>query len=256
MSFDFNEFKLRIEGESGLLFEFLKLPLQEEHWQYHNKKKGVKVWQIWDRKGFSNSPQILGLYVLFLFMTIYKIVDQVFEQILEDNGKSPRRRVWTYQEKINEFRSIHGKAGIILPKLFHKYPKLLNSLFEFYHQKKEARNAIAHRRINIIASKDFFVNFEDVDNSQKYDLSIYPSFISEKYFLIRALTEDFPEFSVINFKRIIDEISNAKDQRIKTDKLVQKLGSVYEIEIKWFFEKLIKNGFIELNKDIVSIKSH
>lgn len=49
MSFNFNDFKLRIEGESGLLFEFIKLPSQEEHWEYYDKNKDIKVLQIWDR---------------------------------------------------------------------------------------------------------------------------------------------------------------------------------------------------------------
>ncbi|MHA1231411.1 MAG: hypothetical protein ACTSPQ_12255 [Candidatus Helarchaeota archaeon] len=31
MSFNFNELKLRIESESGLLFKFLKLPWNEVH---------------------------------------------------------------------------------------------------------------------------------------------------------------------------------------------------------------------------------
>lgn len=255
MSFNFNDFKLRIEGESGLLFEFIKLPSQEEHWEYYDKNKDIKVFQIWDRQGFNKSPQVLGLTILFLFMTVYKMVDQVFEQILKDNGKTPSGRFWKYKEKIDEFKSIRGDYYLILPKLFQKYPNLLDSLFNFYDQNKEARNAIVHRRISIINSSNFLVKFKDVVNSQEYSLSIHPGLISEKYFLIRALTEDFPEFSVIDFKRIINEISNSKGQKIKIDELILKLGSVYEIEIKWFIEKLIKNGFIEKNNDLISIKS-
>lgn len=163
-------------------------------------------------------------------MTVYKMVDQVIEQILKDNGKTPSGRFWKYQEKIDKFKSIRGDSNSILPKLFQNYPNLLDSLFNFYDQNKEARNAIVHRRISIINSSNFFVKFKDVVNSQEYNLSIHPGLISEKYFLIRALTEDFPEFSVIDFKRIINEISNSKGQKIKIDELILKLGSVYEID--------------------------
>lgn len=255
MSFNFNEFNSRIEGESGLLFEFIKLPLQEEHWDYYDEKKDTKVYQIWDRKGLFQSPQILGLTVIFLFMTLYKMIDQVFEQILEDNNEIPTKNFWSYQEKIDRFKSIRCNSGLILPKLFQKYPNLLDSLFNLYDQNKEARNAIAHRRVSIISISNFFVKFEDVVNSQVYNISMQPGFISEKYFLIRALTEDFPEFSVIDFRKIIIEISNSKDQKIKIDELIQKLGSVYKIEIEWLIEKLIKNGFIEKDKNIISIKT-
>jgi hypothetical protein len=255
MAFNFNNFRLRIEGESGLLFEFIKLPLQEEHWVYYDHKKDIKVWQIWDRQGLNKTPQVLGLTVLFLFMTVYKMVDQVFEQILEDNGKTPSGRFWNYQEKIEKFKSIQGNSNLILPRLFQNYHQLLVSLFNFYDQNKEARNAIVHRRISLIHSSNFFVKFKDILNSQEYDISLHPSIISEKYFLIRALTEDFPEYSVIDFKRIIYEISRSKDQKIKIDELILKLGSVYEIEINWYIEKLIKNGFIEKINDIIQIKS-
>ena len=251
MSFNFNDFKLRIEGESGLLFEFIKLPSQEEHWEYYDKNKDIKVFQIWDRQGFNKSPQVLGLTILFLFMTVYKMVDQVFEQILKDNGKTPSGRFWKYKEKIDEFKSIQGDSNLILPKLFQKYPNLLDSLFNFYDQNKEARNEEGTTG----EGDNLFIKFKDVVNSQGYRLSIHPGLISEKYFLIRALTEDFPEFSVIDFKRIINEISNSKGQKIKIDELILKLGIVYEIEIKWFIEKLIKNGFIEKNNDLISIKS-
>ncbi|MHA1327185.1 MAG: hypothetical protein ACTSRH_07675 [Promethearchaeota archaeon] len=55
------------------------------------RKKKVQVVQIWDRQGlFSRPPQILGFYVIFLFITLHKMIDQVFEQILEDNSETPR----------------------------------------------------------------------------------------------------------------------------------------------------------------------
>lgn len=255
MSFNYNEFKLRIEGESGLLFEFIKLPFQDEHWEYYDENTGTKVCQTWDRQGLNQSPQVLGLTVIFLFMTVYKMVDHVFEQILEDNGEVPNRRHWNYQEKIDRFNTIRGNQGLILPKLFQKYPNLLDSLFNFYNHYKEARNTIAHRRITIINSNNFFVKFEDVANSQEFSLSMNPSIISEKYFLLRALTEDFSEFSVIDFKRVINKVANSKGQKIKISELISKLGSVYETEINWYIEKLIKNRFIEKNNDIISIKS-
>jgi len=103
MSFNFTDFKSRIEGESGLLFEFIKLPTLEEHWQYYDQNKNIQVWQIWDRQGFNQAPQVSGLSILFLFMTVYKMIDQVFEQILEDNGETPSGRFWSYQAKIDRF---------------------------------------------------------------------------------------------------------------------------------------------------------
>ena len=93
MSFNFNEFKSRIKGESGLLFEFIELSTQEEHLEYYNERRNIKVVQIWDRQGLKQSPQVLGLTVLFLFMTVYKMIDQVFEQILDDNGETPSGRL-------------------------------------------------------------------------------------------------------------------------------------------------------------------
>lgn len=256
MTFNYNDFKLRVEGESGLLFEFIKLPHQEEHFDYNDEKKGTTVVHIWDRAGlFQQQPQILGLYVIFLFMTLYKMVDQVFEQILEDNGQSPRSRFWNYQEKIDTFNSIRSNTGLILPKLFQKYPNLLDLLFTFYDQYKEARNAIAHRRIRIINSNNYSVQFEDIRNSQNYNITMNPGIISERYFLIRALTEDFPEFAVIDFKRIIKEISDSKGQEIKINDLILKLGSVYGLEIKWYVEKMVKNNIIEINNEIITIKS-
>jgi hypothetical protein len=50
-------------------------------------------------------------------------------------------------------------------------------------------------------------------------------------------------------------ISNSKEQKIQIDELIQKLGNVYEIEIIWYVEKLLKNEFIEKQNDTISIKS-
>ena len=253
MSFNFNAFKDRVQGECYLLLEFIKISFQEEQFKYHNKKKKRDVLQIWDRNGFfQQQPNLLGLYIIFLFMTLYKMIDQLFEQILEDNGERPKNIFWSYKEKIKRINSIRTKSNLVLPKLLKKYPKIFDGLFVYYDTNKEARNSIAHRGIEIVDSKNFFVKFKDITNSTEFSILIHPSFISERYFLLKAITEDFPEYSIIDFKKILKTIEDSQDQTIKISELINKLGIVYETEIKWNLEKLIKNNLILENRNILS----
>ena len=253
MSFNFNAFKDRIQGECYLLLEFIKISFQEEQFKYHNKKMKRDVLQIWNRNGFFQQKQkLLGLYIIFLFMTLYKMIDQLFEQILEDNGKRPNNIFWSYKEKINRINSIRTKSNLVLPKLLNKYPEIFDSLFLYYDTNKEARNSIAHRGIEIVDSKSFFVKIKDITNSKEFSIKIHPSSISDKYFLLKAITEDFPEYTIIDFKKIIKTIEDSQDQTIEISELINKLGTVYETEIKWNIEKLIKNNLILENSNILS----
>ena len=43
--------------------------------------------------------------------------------------------------------------------------------------------------------------------------------------------------------------------RVLEFKLIIKLGCIYKTEINWYVEKLLKNDHIEINKNIISIKT-
>jgi hypothetical protein len=97
------------------------------------------------------------------FVSSYKILDMIFERILEENKvKVP----WSFKEKIK----IISDRKLNYPPLFQFKSYIKEYLFEIYKNLRKFRNEIVHRnRYSILDNK---LKIESTENSKSYFIEI------------------------------------------------------------------------------------
>lgn len=252
MSYNHISFKSRIDGELGLIFEFIKDFSQDNWIRYRRGDKEVISFQ--ERGLFNGRFNIQRILKIYLFMTYYKMIDQLFEQILEDNNYSPRRNFWGFQEKIDRINNILTDPNIILPQILKRNNRaLFNNFFDYYKKYKDVRNTITHKRIEIAREARFSLDIRDTGSSTIYSIDISPWFLIDKYYKFIAIANDLREFKIINRQIIMDEISRQLDQKIEKNILISNIGNAYEEEITYYLDSLIRSNILDENQSIISI---
>ena len=179
MSYNHISFKSRIDGELGLIFEFIK-DFSRDNWiRYRRGDNEVISFQ--ERSLFNGRFNIQRILKIYLFMTYYKMIDQLFEQILEDNNYSPRINYWRFQEKIGRINNILTAPNIILPQILKRNNRaLFKNLFCYYRDNIDIRNIIAHKRIEIVRETIFNFVIRDLRSQNDYSIDVSPFFLIDK----------------------------------------------------------------------------
>jgi len=91
-----------------------------------------------------------------LFVTTYKILDMVFEWILDENTD---RVPWRFSEKINLYNEIKQNSDFHVPEIIQDEQELLDIMFSLYENLAIYRNKIIHGAWGSINKGDLSFSF-------------------------------------------------------------------------------------------------
>ena len=251
MLFDAKSFQKRIGAELFILFEYIKMVYFDE--QFHYDVPGETIVDLGGEdlcEGVRN--RILCVTGLFIFITLFKIADQLFEQILEDSNLKDPQKIWGFSKKIQEIKN--NRSKLILPLLLVTDPNIFDKIFNFYDNNLNARNALAYREIEIINTD---VNSRMLKYSIKespsitHNIEIPRDFISDFYYKLVAIAQNANAYRIITKKTIVNEINSNPTKEIDENVLISNLGEYYKKEIRFFIDSLIPSTIIKINNKLV-----
>jgi hypothetical protein len=114
--------------------------------------------------GSGAAMKVMDAMMPLTFTASYKILDMIFEWILEENKKVGKiqRVPWKFKEKIQ----IISRSQLNYPSLLQSNPYIKDSLFALYLKLLKFRNEIVHKN-NFLVS-DTKLRIETIENSQSY----------------------------------------------------------------------------------------
>jgi len=127
---------------------------------------------VTDFAGTGEAMKIMDAVSPLTFTASYKILDMIFEWILEENRNDGRiaQAPWRFSEKIETVRK--GKNQLVSPPLFHSQRYVEEYLLAFYANLLKFRNEIVHNhRFSVSGGKLRIDAFED---GQSYTVELDP----------------------------------------------------------------------------------
>jgi len=112
--------------------------------------------------------KVMDAMMPLIFIASYKIIDMIFEWILEENKKvrKIRKVPWKFKEKIK----IISNSQLNYPSLFQSNLYIQNYLFALYSNLLKFRNEIVHKNnFSISGAK---LKIETTENSQSYSIEL------------------------------------------------------------------------------------
>jgi hypothetical protein len=95
------------------------------------------------------AEKLLKEIIPLTFVSSFKILDMIFEWILEMNNQTPKSLHWTFEAKIKRIESLD--AQLTYPPFFEYNKDIKDHLFNLYKNLKEFRNEVVHNHnFNII----------------------------------------------------------------------------------------------------------
>jgi hypothetical protein len=146
---------------------------------------------ISDRFSDERAHEIIHSLLPLIFTTTYKLIDSIFEWILEEHkaAKIIKSVPWQYEKKIKLIRKLQRSNSLILPKLFIDEPNLLICIFSLYENLKGFRNSIVHDFAFTIQDNSLEITYD----SQKIGVSAKELFaFSHASVLVSKLLQGLP----------------------------------------------------------------
>jgi hypothetical protein len=136
-----------------------------------NRQSGPNVhFALSDVLGSGAALEIINAMRPLIFVASYKILDMIFEWILQENRDSGKmkRVLWPFSEKIEMF----SKFQIDFPPLLQSEPYIKEYLFALYSELLKFRNEIVHKNnFSVLEDK---LRIEAIQDSHSYVLELGP----------------------------------------------------------------------------------
>ena len=116
--------------------------------------------------GSGAAMRVMDATMPLTFTASYKIIDMIFEWVLEENKKVGKiqRVPWKFKEKIK----IISSSQLNYPSLFQSNPYIKDYLFALYSNLLKFRNEIVHK--NNFSASDTKLKIKTTENSQLYSI--------------------------------------------------------------------------------------
>ncbi len=118
--------------------------------------------------GSGAAMKVMNAMMPLTFISSYKILDMIFEWILEENKKvgNIQRVPWRFKGKIE----IISSGQLNYPPLFQSNPYIQNYLFALYSNLLKFRNEIVHKNNFLVLGTK--LKIETTENSQLYSVEL------------------------------------------------------------------------------------
>ncbi|KAF5028446.1 hypothetical protein DSECCO2_658970 [anaerobic digester metagenome] len=155
------------------------------------------------------AENLLKEIIPLTFVSSFKILDMIFEWILEMNKEFPKSNYWTFESKIHRINSLNNQ--LTYPPFFESNKDIKDHLFHLYKNLKDFRNEVVHNhnfkiiddnkpQLQIISNNKTLIINKD---QMKYFVTIV---VSIAKILIDRIK--FGKNEIIHYKYYLDQIQN------------------------------------------------
>ncbi|AIS32457.1 hypothetical protein BRM9_1645 [Methanobacterium formicicum] len=156
------------------------------------------------------AEKLLKEIIPLTFVSGFKILDMIFEWILEMNNQTPKSLHWTFEAKIKRIESLD--AQLTYPPFFEYNKDIKDHLFNLYKNLKEFRNEVVHNHNFNITD----VNTNPILQITSEDKTLVINKDQMKYFVAIVVSIAkiligkirFGKNEIIHYKFYLDQIPN------------------------------------------------
>lgn len=183
-----------------------------------------------------------------LFVTSYKIIDMIFEWLLEENLKNDKKVPGGFRQKIDSYETNKKDPSFQYPDLLTNEENLMENLFSLYKHLLDYRNQIIHGNWGKIKDGDLDFSFER-------NKKTYSKYVSFKKIM------NFAEIASL-FADLLTQKTNASVEKVDTIKYLMDTskGVLHEGNIlgnpKVRHYKINYEAFNKQFVDLTEIKDH